>query len=444
MGDRRSAGERAGLVALDRGGRRREGTFAWSVFLSVLVTTAALGGGCYRSHRRLEPSRPTTGYVTIGAGDDHTCAVRVDGSIDCWGLAQHGELGDGSGREELGCEVRVTEGPSRNVATRALLETPAFLVTGGGRFTCAALEGGGASCWGASCQGELGDGSTRPRFVPGSIPSLTRVTTLGLGLEHACAIAGGAISCWGANDFGQLGLGTTSPHTEPGSTTPLVVRDAPAGAFVLALGDGHSCAASPSGVSCWGANGAGQLGDGTIEPRSRARPVLGLPLAPIVGLGAGERFTCASLEGAGVWCWGWNERYQLGSSHRCDAPIDECMRSETPLEVPLPEIDGSWSIACGAAFVCAWGASPPNDGVWCWGADEVGQLGDGEIGGVRATPARVLDAPRAPVEVTLGDNHGCALDARGEVSCWGRNAQGQLGDGTTLDRPRARPIASAD
>lgn len=413
----------------------------------VLFGLALLGlgapAGCYLSHQREGGEPPREGpYVELGAGDDHTCAVRADGALDCWGLAQHGQLGDGSGRPELGCELRVTEGPIRTTPARSL--APASTeVAGGALFSCAVLATvgrGGAACWGAGCRGELGDGTTGTHLEPVLVPGPSGLVAVAAGLEHVVALdARGAVWSWGGNASGQLGLGTTSPLTEPGSTTPVRVEGVPP-ASLVAAGDAHTCAATASEVWCWGGNGAGQLGDGTTALRSIPAPVAGLPRATIVSLAAGERFTCASLRERGVWCWGWNERHQLGSGHRCDAPVAECMRSEVPLEVPLPA--GAWTVACGGAFACAFDASDGGEpGIWCWGADEVGQLGDGAFGGTRARPERVRDAPETPVRLALGDNHGCALDARGTVWCWGRNAQGQLGDGTTVDRPRAAPIA---
>lgn len=430
-------------------GRRRVSEGAGAVVLGAagpLVLALGVGvAGCYLSHERDGAPPALEGpYVGLGTGDDHTCAIREDGALDCWGFAQHGQLGDGSGRLDVGCELRVTEGPIHPTPVRTEAMSAVRGVAGGALFTCARLEDGTAACWGTGCRGELGDGRLEPAFFPRPVPMSAGLVAIAAGLEHACALdVGGGSSCWGANDFGQLGLGTTSPLTEPGSTTPVPTRNLPAEIFALAAGDAHTCAATSSEVWCWGGNGAGQLGDGTTSLRSIAAPVVGLPRGAVVSLSAGERFTCASVEGGGVWCWGWNQRHQLGSGHRCDAPVDECMRSETPLEVPLPPSARAYRVACGGGFACAYGGQGADaSGIWCWGADEVGQLGDGEIGGSRARPARVLDAPESPVEVVLGDNHGCALTVEGAVLCWGRNAQGQLGDGTTVDRSRAAPIAA--
>ncbi len=432
--DRRRLTERSFVVA------------AHSVRLLVLTLALTVGApGCYLSHQRAdEPPTREGPYVGLGTGDDHTCARRGDGALDCWGFAQHGQLGDGSGRLDVGCELRVTEGPVHTTPVRTEAIAAVLEVAGGALFTCARLEDGTAACWGTGCRGELGNGGLEPHFMPYGVPMSAGLVAIAAGLEHACALdAGGNVSCWGANDFGQLGLGTTSPLTEPGSTTPVLARNMPPGVVALAAGDAHTCAATSSEVWCWGGNGAGQLGDGTTDLRSIAAPVEGLPRLEVVSLAAGERFTCASLDEGGVWCWGWNQRHQLGSGHRCDAPIDECMRSETPVEVPLPPSASAYRVACGGGFACAYGGDgPAADGIWCWGADEVGQLGDGEIGGSRARPERVLGAPESPADVVLGDNHGCALSGEGVVLCWGRNAQGQLGDGTSVDRPRAAPIAA--
>jgi alpha-tubulin suppressor-like RCC1 family protein len=391
-----------------------------------LALVVALVPGCYMSYEigdRIE--RPE--IVAVAAGDDHTCVIDEEDRLFCWGFAQSGQIGEGSG-DPSRCDRVVTEGP---VVPRPVeIELGVTRVAGGEGSTCALLVGGGLACWGTACQGQLAGGDTNGRATPARSPSAAaeRFVELASGSSHVCAIDLDARAwCWGWNAYGQLGRGTSSPLAEPGAALPVRIESI-SEVRGIALGTAHTCAITGDTASCWGANGAGQLGDGTRTVRSRPAPVRGLPGA-VQELAAGDRHTCARtrLEGRDeVWCWGWNERGQLGDGSTC-APDDEaCLYRTEPTRVAL---DGdAVALAVGALFGCAvleGGAAR------CWGANDVGQLGTGDRRSA-ASPVPVvgLDDARA---IATGANHTCALRDDGTLACWGRNALAQLGDGTLVD-----------
>ncbi len=153
------------------------------------------------------------GVVAISAGLFHTCALKGDGTVWCWGDDTYGQLGDGTtgdaGHHRL-TAVRVRRGSGLLSGVRA--------IGAGERHTCARRGDGSAWCWGDDTSGQLGDGTTgdadhhrlkavRVRRGSGYLTDVTGVTA-GSGL--GCArTAGGGAWCWGDDTYGQLGDGTT-------------------------------------------------------------------------------------------------------------------------------------------------------------------------------------------------------------------------------------------
>jgi len=187
------------------------------------------------------------------------------------------------------------------------------------------------------------------------------------------------------------------------------------GTFVaLAAGTEHTCATDDAGAAfCWGANSEGQLGDGTTVRRPSPVPVMGLPGSPVLQLAAGEAFSCARLENGEVWCWGRDAEGQRG-----DGPG---AGGSGPSRVDFPVAGMAVDVTAGAAHACAIHAGE----VYCWGANDDGQLGTGSAAASAVSPEAVTLA--SPSDVAAGDAHSCALLANGEAHCWGSGSDAQLG-----------------
>lgn len=192
----------------------------------------------------------------------------------------------------------------------------------------------------------------------------------------------------------------------------------------VSAGDSHTCALTLNGeIYCWGANDRGQLGDGTTVGRPIPTRVLGMPKAR--RLAAGNRTTCAVSAVGGAWCWGLNLYGQLGNGSRMHSTVPVAVES---LAGKAREISTSGYHTCAVAT---------DDSVGCWGANDEGQLGDG--GKVEKTrPSLVLGGWAGTQGVANGFGHSCAISTTG-VRCWGGNLRGQLGDGTTTSR--TTPVA---
>jgi alpha-tubulin suppressor-like RCC1 family protein len=245
-----------------------------------------------------------TNAVAVAAGKLWTCALLSNNSVKCWGDNYYGVLGDGKGYPE--------ENHSSTPVTVKNL-TSAVAVAAGNSHTCALLSNGSVECWGGNDKGQLGDGTTINRRIPVKVRGITNAIAISLGVAHTCALlSNGSIKCWGYNFFGQLGDGKRFP-IENYSSTPVTVKNL-TNAVAVAAGEEHTCALLSNGsVECWGDNVYGQLGNGTsglLEERST--PVEVANLTNVIAISAGAYFTCALLNNGGVKCWGYNHDGQLG------------------------------------------------------------------------------------------------------------------------------------
>ncbi|MBI4700605.1 MAG: hypothetical protein HY744_05490 [Deltaproteobacteria bacterium] len=194
-----------------------------------------------------------TSALAVATGGYHTCAVKKDGTLWCWGRNADGELGDGT-----------TQSKSSPVQVSAL-GTSALAVAAGGYHTCAVKAGGTLWCWGNNEYGQLGDGTTQDETSPVQVSVLgTSALAVAGGQAHTCAVkAGGTLWCWGRNANGQLGDGTTQDKTSPVQVPALGTS-----ALAVAAGNDHTCAVKAGGTLwCWGNNEYGQLGDGTTQKK---------------------------------------------------------------------------------------------------------------------------------------------------------------------------------
>jgi alpha-tubulin suppressor-like RCC1 family protein len=347
-----------------------------------------------------------SGVSAIAAGQTHTCALTTGGGAKCWGSNFFGQLGDGTAMNR-----------STAVDVSGLSSGVSAIAAGIGH-TCAVTTGSGVKCWGDNFFGQLGDGTTTVRLTAVDVNGLgSGVNAIATGYEHACALTtGGGVKCWGNNVHGQLGDGTTSARL-----TAVDVSGLSSGVSVIAAGDSHTCALTTGGgVQCWGANSRGQLGDGSNAARLTAVDVSGLS-SGVSAIVAGTSHTCALTTGGGVKCWGYNLSGQLG-----DGTTTERL---TAVDVSGLS-SGVSAIVAGSTHTCAL---TTGGGVKCWGNNYSGQLGDGSSS-ARLTAVDVSGLSSGVSAIAAGIGHTCAVTTGGGVKCWGYNLSGQLGDGTTTER----------
>ncbi len=343
-----------------------------------------------------------SGVLAISAGQDHTCALTTGGGVKCWGNNGNGQLGDGT-----------TTNRTSPVDVSGLA-SDVMAIAAGGAHSCALTSGGGAKCWGDNAYGQLGDGTTDDAWTPVDVTGLgSGMATIAAGGRHSCArTGGGGLKCWGSNQFGQLGDNSTTQRT-----APVAVNGLETGAADVATGQNHTCALTTGdGMKCWGTNYIGQLGDGTTAQRNAPVDVSGL-VSGVAAIATGANHSCAVLVGGDVKCWGWNDYGQVG-----DGTVT---RRWTAVDV-TGLASGVAAIATGGFHSCAL---TNGGGVKCWGSNEFGQLGDGTQT-QRPAPVNVSGLGSGVVAIATGGYHTCALTSGGGMKCWGTNSSGQLGDGT--------------
>jgi alpha-tubulin suppressor-like RCC1 family protein len=362
--------------------------------------------------------------TAVTAGHYHTCALKAEGGVSCWGSNAYGQLGDGM------------PAPTRRAVDVVGLDSGVVGITAGGFHTCALTNAGAVKCWGRNSFGQLGDGTNVTSAVPVDVAGLTSgVRAVEAGAHHTCALTtSGRVYCWGWNNSGQLGI-----PAEASTNRPQDQVDLPPTAIAIAVGDAHTCALmrepGVGEVYCWGWNHRGQLGRATSTPSDgRPEAVSGLE-ADVSAIAAGgynavevdETFgtafsgssTCALVGDGGVRCWG------------------TIAGGASPTDVPSLA-SGVKSIAVGGWHACAVTYVGYTK---CWGSNSAGQLGDGStLGSSTPVDPVEIDAEVSGVAVSSGfategagsslnlyHGHSCAVKRSGGVDCWGANLRDQLG-----------------
>lgn len=370
-------------------------------------------------------SDSTTSDSTTGDSttDDSTTG---DPSVCGNGLVEDGEECDAPDLEDGdGCDVDCTLSVVVEVAL-------------GGEHTCVRLDTGLVRCWGSAERGQLGYGDT-VSIGDDELPSSTGTVMVGAtasqlvsGYRHNCVIATDGVRCWGEAQYAALGLGALADIGDdetPSAEAPVELGDV---AVELASGYFHTCALleTDGAVRCWGAGAEGQLGYGNIlsigddeTPASAGSVDVG---GPAIQLATGLIHSCALLEGGAVRCWGTSSDGQLGLGSFAIIGNDEL-----PSSVPTVALGGPvQQIAAGAFHTCALMVSGE---VRCWGRNAQGQLGLGNTNyiGEDELPDSVgpVDVGGTVTQIVTGFGHTCALLDTGDVRCWGFAAFGNLGYG---------------
>lgn len=207
--------------------------------------------------------------------------------------------------------------------------------------------------------------------------------------------------------------------------TPVVLQ---ARAVHLALGQQHACAVADGALSCWGLDDDGQLGTPPVSPGAGQGASAVTGATSWIVPAAGERHSCGLDAGGRVWCWGANDQGQLGTGDQA--------ASTTPRAVALPSI--ALDLRTLFDHTCALLADAT---LWCWGANLEGQLGQGDQYPGRDQPLPVqVGTNRDWTFVAAGQGHSCGIRAPGTLFCWGRNTDGELGQGGTQDAEIRSPI----
>jgi alpha-tubulin suppressor-like RCC1 family protein len=382
---------------------------------------------------------PTLHHPTqVSAGAAHACAVDDDG-VHCWGDNSSGQT---------------------TVPTLSHPRQVSAAVT----HTCA-LDDAGVHCWGDDSSGQT------------DVPPLRHPTQVGTGELHTCAVDADTIVCWGDdlnqesdvppglelvgphaclpangrprcvghNEHGQLGVGTYQDLAVAiVQASPTDLGQGFTSVASTAVGHGFGCALNPAGaVKCWGRNVSGQLGLGDTRSRGAGAGEMGDALPQLVFAGSqaamteldvGTDHACALGGQSEVFCWGSGGSGQLGTEDKQDVGT-----ASGPVRAHVKGGLVVRDLALGAEHSCLL---TTEGSVYCFGLNDVGQLGVAHTGNIGDAPG-TMGASMQPVNLgagfsvkslASGDSHVCALSQQGTVKCWGANDLGQLGLGDTTNR----------
>jgi hypothetical protein len=342
-------------------------------------------------------------FTTVAGGEQHTCALTEDGDIWCWGANRYGQLGNGT--------TSVSSGPTK---VRARVSFRA--VSAGKTHTCAIDIAGGAWCWGGNFVGKLGTGDTTSSPLPVKVVGLPGpVELIDVTADRSCATTAKGLWCWGDNTQGVLGIDDARPLLQ---ATRIATGDVTA----LAVSPGRGCLLA-SIVLCSGIDTNKDLGG---EGAYRGVHIDDLP-PDVVELFAGQFLLCARTRSEQVYCWGsmtwslqpdgtWLENIWLPATRLEGARAEQMSMMDSTVCTLL---DGN---------VTCRGARPGGDWIRIGGAG-IPDFTSDSLG----EPWNV-EFPPGVTAIGGGAAHLCAVNA-GDVWCFGRNDAGQLGDGTTLERP---------
>lgn len=347
-------------------------------------------------------------WKQVSIGYSHTCAIKSDDTLWCWGQNYNTDLTQGL----LGNNTRTDSSIPVAVSGGGTWKK----VSASNSFSCAIKSDDTLHCWGSNGNGRTAQNTiTASTIVPTAVSGGGTWKDIATGDSHACGILmDDTIRCWGNNGSGRLGDNTITQRLAPTALTSTGGWDTTTWKSVT-TGSTHTCAIRSDDVLyCWGNNGSGQLGDGT--PTQRLLPTAltatgNWNTATWKNVSAGNLYTCAIRSDDSAYCWGSNTNGRLGDG------------TVTPTQSPIAVSGGNtWtSIKAATDQTCARKTSGQ---ISCWGNNTNGQLGNGTL-----TQSTVPIAVEGNIIWQSFDNKygaSCGINAAGSILCWGQNTNSKL------------------
>lgn len=325
-----------------------------------------------------------------------SCARTMAGSLFCWGRNDAGKMGIGIASADQ--NLAVTQAMPTVTDALSVAVAPSFL--------CSSSTSKGIVCAGDGSLGQLGNGVFGSSAAPVPVQFLgSGASSLTVGDNHACAFIDPQIYCWGLASSGQLGPSSSAGN----ASSPVTVAFGTDTKGVRAGGNTTCAWANPGNVWCWGNNADGQLAKNpmTTPMSSSAQVVFVTGFADDVAVGTSA--ACA-LIGAQPQCWGRVDGTNVSTQITSLGPLSSVTQ-----------------VALGGSGGCAL---QQGGKVFCWGANDVGQLGQGMPSATSTFPPVAVPGITDAVHVARSAGHVCIAHLDGKVSCWGDNTRGQVsGDG---------------
>lgn len=353
-------------------------------------------------------------FISAGDGDLKTAFVSdawllerfVGNTLFTWGLGTSGQLGDNTAASKSNPVQTIAQGNNWKQVACGVSNLSA-IKTDGTLWLC-----------GDNSQGQIGDNTVTKRSSP------VQTVAFGTNWKQVAAIGyltaavktDGTLWCWGQNSYGQIGNNTIVPRSSPVQTVAFGKN----WKQVATWGFGTACIKTDGTLWLWGQGTSGELGDNTVTKKS----------SPIQTIAFGSNWKQVSLGGSfasavkldgTLWCWGSNTDGRLGDN------------TVTGRSSPVQTVTfaTNWKqVACGDTFAVAI----KTDGtLWGWGKNDSGQLGDNTTTS-RSSPVQTITYATNWKQVFASGSTTAAIKNDGTLWCWGRNADGQLGDNSVTAR----------
>jgi alpha-tubulin suppressor-like RCC1 family protein len=409
-------------------------------------------------HNANAPVATDSGWASISAGSDFACGLHPDGTLWCWGSNDQHQV-DSTNQQVIKLPIEPMPG------------TQWLTVASGLQESCGAKQDGSIWCWGI-------DSKTAKRMG-----QLDGFGYIAMGFHHRCAIQGsGELYCWGQNDGGQLGTGDRTAHAEP----TRIGSDADWAR--VSAGLASTCAIKKSGaLFCWGSNPEGELGVADLSTQEVDEPtevLAGSTWLDVWTGGGGLELglggnTCGVQSDGSTWCWGLTDIGLIGNGdtaayalppRRIGTDSDWVELGHNPWGLKSDGSIHSWGMR---GLYYDFATNPPNDQIdyGVYGLVDVFPFGSNAAPGIgKATDCYLkldgttwcisgVDCPTHPSgifgcpftvsqfgtdqnwsKIFGGPTSHCGIRTDGSLACWGKNDEGQIGDGTMTDRPDPTPV----
>ncbi len=286
--------------------------------------------------------------------------------------------------------------------------------------------------WGDNDAGQLGVGTTGPKHdaatpEPAQLPPGTLAISGAAGQSDTLAVTtDGAVYAWGFNNYGELGDGDALPQNVP------VKTHLPTGVSAVAAAAGYKqmlALTSAGTVYGWGFNANGQLGIGSTKKNVFVPVPVRIPSGvTVTAIAAGKYHSLVATSSGLVYAFGLDSNGQLGDN--------STQQESLPVIAAVPNDAHVADVAAGDAHSLALTSSA----VYAWGANSFGQLGDGNTAQSNVPVLVQLPSGAIPTAIAAGENYSMALTSTGTIYAWGDNADGNLGNGTTINSDVPVPV----
>lgn len=362
-------------------------------------------------------------FKSLNGFNHNFCALDEVGNAYCWGEGSSGKNGNGT---------------NSNVNTPTLVTMPVNIkfqaVVIGAGTSCALADNGHPYCWGAGESGQIGNGENKNQYVPTEVkmPSTNEIfTELNIAYYSPAFVCGltniGNIYCWGYGQSGAIGDGTKDPVKN--LPTKVIMPDATVFSHLVPGMGSTACALDNKGVLyCWGYNGHGEGGNGSLSNTNRPTPAI-MPDGEVFrSVATSVNTSCAITDLKNTYCWGYDGNGQLGNETIGDNSTIPVMSHFNGRQIS--KVSSSYHMS---STLCGIDASKR---IYCWGYGLDGSIGNGMNQDESVpVPAAFSDPDQQFTDVVISGNSKstCALSTEGQIYCWGHGLEGQLGNGIAAD-----------